>query len=74
MLVIPYTRNLGYSYNRSIIVMSFIASAVVFVVHIVNYATNLHDDVLLDMDAYTYLIAAIQMYQCYPLGLYSLSL
>lgn len=69
MLVLPFTKNLGYHYNRALVAMTIVAPIIGFIVHVADYATNLHDDMLLDVDVYTYLTAAIQAYQCYMIGL-----
>ncbi len=68
MLVIPYTRNLGYRYNKSIIAISFIALTIAFIVHIINYTTNIHDDMLLDVNTYVP-DRGLRAYQYYPIGL-----
>lgn len=69
MLALPYVKNLGYHYNRALIAMTIVAPIIGFIVHIADYVTNLHDDMLLEVDAYTYLTATIQAYQCYLIGL-----
>lgn len=68
MLAIPFIKNLGYRYNRTIIVMSMVAPIIAMVIHCVDYVANLHDDTFLDVDVYTYLTAAVQTYQCYLIG------
>ena len=68
MLAIPFIKNLGYRYNRTIIVMSMVAPIIAMVIHCADYVANLHDDTFLDVDIYTYLTAAVQTYQCYLIG------
>ena len=68
MLAVPYTKDLGYRYNRRMIVMSMVAPLLAVLVYAADYGTNLHDDMLLDVDAYTYTTAAIQAYQCFLIG------
>lgn len=68
MLAIPFVKNLGYRYNRTIIVMSMVAPIIAMVIHCADYVANLHDDTFLDVDIYTYLTAAVQTYQCYLIG------
>ena len=68
MLSIPFLMNLGYRYNRGIIIMSMVAPIFAVAVSAADYATNLHDDVLLEVDVYSVLTAAIQSYQCFLIG------
>lgn len=68
MLAVPYTKDLGYRYNRMMIVMSMVAPLLAVLVYAADYTANLHDDMLLEVDAYTYLTAAIQAYQCFLIG------
>lgn len=68
MLSIPYFMNLGYRYNRGMIIMSMVAPVLAVVVATADYATNLHDEMFLEVDIFTVLTAAIQSYQCFIIG------
>ena len=69
MLAVPFTMNLGYRYNRGMIILSMVAPILAVITQGADYVTNLHDDMILDVNIYSCLTAAIQAYQCYTIGL-----
>ncbi len=68
VLVIPETRDLGYYYDRKLVVLTMVGPVAAILVTVLNPTIHLDDITLLDVTGYMYCIQAIQAYQCFVLG------
>lgn len=68
VLVIPETRDLGYYYDRKLVVLTMVGPVAAILVTALNPTIHLDDITLLDVTGYMYCIQAIQAYQCFVLG------
>ncbi len=68
VLVIPETRDLGYYYDRKLVVLTMVGPIAAILVTVLNPTLHLEDITLLDVTGYMYCIQAIQAYQCFVLG------
>ncbi len=68
VLVVPETRDLGYYYDRKLVVLTMVGPIAAILVTVLNPTLHLEDITLLDVTGYMYCIQAIQAYQCFVLG------
>ncbi len=68
VLIIPETRDLGYYYDRKLVVLTMVGPIAAILVTVLNPTLHLEDITLLDVTGYMYCIQAIQAYQCFVLG------
>lgn len=67
-LVIPKIRGYGYYYSGRIVGASLVTPIIAIVLYVLNNFSAIGGE-LLDVNIYTYLIAAAMSYQCFLLGL-----